>query len=136
MDPSIPVHTISLPEYRVEHKPNYQVVGRKLDAIVQKHFAAKNIAIRAISLADHPALSRHELVSLITELGTDKYDPQRKGVLHDFYAPFQIDLHALPCTVLENALVSSHCKGSSVMGECVAARASKPNSSGGTYSTH
>jgi hypothetical protein len=41
------------------------------------------------------------LAATIQELGTDKYDPKRKGVHEDFYQPFTIDLFAEPCVVSE-----------------------------------
>ena len=67
------------------------------------HFQPGLLALRGISLQDHPGLELGALVAKILELGTDKYDPSRQGVLHDFYAPYQIDLHALPCELSETA---------------------------------
>jgi hypothetical protein len=120
MRSSIPVYTISLPEYTIEQEPDYLAVGSKIDHLIETHFLGKKIAIRGISLADHPGWSLDALVATILTLGTDKYDPQRKGVLHEFYQPFAIDMHAVPGMVsVSKGLESPHCQGPSVMAEFV-----------------
>ena len=54
MRDSIPIYTISLPEYTAEEEPDYPAVGRKLDQVIETHFPDKKMAIRGISLVDHP----------------------------------------------------------------------------------
>ncbi len=81
MNSSIPVYTISLPEYKIEPQTDWLAVGRKLDSLITTHFEGKWLAIRAIGLIDHPGRSLDDLVSTILELGTDKYDPQRRGCI-------------------------------------------------------
>jgi hypothetical protein len=95
MSEAAPVYTISLPEYTVDHEPDYGVVGGKLDKVIETHFHGKRIAIRGISLVDHPGRTLDDLVGIILALGTDRYDPDREGVLYPD-PPFTIDLHAAP----------------------------------------
>ncbi len=59
------------------------------------------MALRGIYLQDHPDLSRTELVTTILELGTDRYDPERKSIHHDYFGPLGVDLHAVPCEVTD-----------------------------------
>ena len=70
MNGAVPVYTISLDEYRAQQEPDYEAVGCKLDALIQKHFPGQRITIRGISLMDHPGRSRDDLVSTIKRLGT------------------------------------------------------------------
>lgn len=104
---SAPVHSISIPEYVRGEKPDYLAVGRQLDRVIGAHFQG-DIAIRGITIADHPGLTLDDLVATILELGTDRYDPERKAVLHERYDPHGVELHVLPCTVVEGKLQSPH----------------------------
>lgn len=115
---TVPLYTIALPEYTVDLEPDYLSIGKKLDRLIETHFPNSRIAIRGISLTDHPSLSVGEFMAIVLRTGTDKYDPSRQGVLHEFYAPYEIDLFALPCTVADR-LESSHCEEESVMGEVI-----------------
>ncbi|MEM7034334.1 MAG: hypothetical protein AAF629_32625 [Chloroflexota bacterium] len=96
-----PVHTLSLIDYRSDTKPDYATLGSQLDRFIEIKFPGQRIAIRGISLADHPGLGRRDLISTIQNAGTDRYDPHRQGIHHDYYAPFQVDLHAVPCEVTD-----------------------------------
>src|SRR5579871_1880790 len=100
---TIPVYTISLPEYTVDKEPDYQAIGSKLDHLLHTHFPNRWLALRAIGLRDHPGRSLEELVSIILTTGTDRYDPNRLGVHADYYRNFTIDLHASPCFFTEQA---------------------------------
>jgi len=82
MNFSIPVYSISLPEYRVEPETDWLAVGRKLDNLIMTRFQGKRLAIRGIGLVDHSGRSLEELISTILELGTNKYDPHRKGLYY------------------------------------------------------
>ncbi len=58
MSHSIPVYSISLPEYRIEPETDWLAVGRKLDRLIETNFPERKLAIRCIGLVDHPGLSR------------------------------------------------------------------------------
>src|ERR1051326_346508 len=93
---SIPIYTISLPEYTVEREPDGLSIGQKLDRLIETHFAGNRVAIRGIGLVDHPGWSLDDLVATIQKLGTDRYDPDREAVHGDFGTGVPIDLHAGP----------------------------------------
>src|SRR5689334_14197600 len=121
---TIPVYTISLPEYTVESEPDYRAVGGKLDRLIEARFPGEWMALRGIGLVDHPDRSLDDLVATILETGTDQYDPRRKGVHDEMYRGFTIHLHATPCRVTAEGLVSPHyhgdrCPSGSVTGEIV-----------------
>src|SRR5205085_11197029 len=96
MSHSVPVYEISLPGYTVEQEPDFLAIGARRDPLIEAHFPDKWIAIRGIGLVDHPGWSLDDLAATIRELGTDKYDPQRKGV-HDDFFQFSGDVWAGPC---------------------------------------
>ncbi len=85
MNQKIPVYEIALPEYSIDSKPDYAVLGPPLDRFVEDHFPSRRMALRSIWLGDHPDLSRAELVDKIQELGTDYYDANRKMIHCEYY---------------------------------------------------
>ena len=95
MKKSIPVYEISLPEYTLDKKPNYDKIGKKLDTFIQNHFLGKRLCIRALGSQDH-SLAKGELIQRILESGTDKYDSQKKSFWHEWeiYKDKGIDLFA------------------------------------------
>src|SRR3989344_343093 len=95
MKKSIPVYKISLPEYTLDKKPNYDKIGKKLDTFIQNHFLGKRLCIRALGSQDH-SLAKEELIQRILESGTDKYDSQKKSFWHEWeiYKDKGIDLFA------------------------------------------
>jgi hypothetical protein len=94
--------SLSLPEYRIDSQPNYQTLGEKIDKVLEKNFSGKDVAIRALSLEDHPQLTLDEFVDIIVKTGTDKYDPNRKGVDQEVFEPYQPDFQAGFCTIGKN----------------------------------
>lgn len=96
---AVPVYRLALPHYTVARPPQYRSVGRAIDSLLIARFPGRRVALRGVDLVDHPALSRDALIARIIALGTDRYDPERVGMHHDFYAPFGVDLHAVSCTV-------------------------------------
>lgn len=97
------IYSVSIPEYKIQQKPNYTTVGRVIDECIKEHFLDKEIAIRCLSLQDHQGLSVEELIAIIEKTGTDKYDPKRKmSVSHDFYSQKGVELFATPIKVTPN----------------------------------
>ena len=101
MNTPIPVYAFPLPEYTIEVQPDYAAIGPKLDQFIGNHFAGRRMALRGIYLGDHPDLSRDDLVAIILRLGTDRYDPNRKSMHHDWYAQFSVEVHAVACEVTD-----------------------------------
>ncbi|MFH0770472.1 MAG: DegT/DnrJ/EryC1/StrS family aminotransferase [Candidatus Peregrinibacteria bacterium] len=100
LDERTPVFPLPLPEYTIDAKPNYQSIGAKIDEELEKHFPGKDVAIRALSTTDHPQYSVDELMKIITETGTDKYDRNRKGV--EGFENYRVDFQAEACTIGKN----------------------------------
>lgn len=98
----IKIISIPLSEYNIDTEPDYQTIGTKIDEALEENFTGKEIAIRALSLTDHPQLTLDELVQIIFEKGTDKYDPNRKGVEHESFEPYRLDFQAGTCVVGKN----------------------------------
>lgn len=79
-------------------------LGNAVDKIIEQNFRGKDVAIRAISLADHPGKSLEEMIALIRETGTDKYDPDRKSFWQEFdvYKNKGIEMFATKVKVEKN----------------------------------
>ena len=85
--------SVGIPEYTVGTKPDYAKVGAKIDKILEENFSGKFLE-RVIGLQDHAEYTLDELVDIIVKLGTDKYDPERKGVAHEQFDPYKPDIQA------------------------------------------
>lgn len=114
------VCAIALPEYVAGQEPEAAILGARLDGLIVREFPDRRLAIRGIGMCDHPGRSLEELTALIRETGTDRYDPDRKGVHQDFYAGYPIDLFATPCFVAGGVLQSRNDPGVSVTGQMIA----------------
>jgi hypothetical protein len=86
--------TVSVPEYTVTAKPDYLKVGRKVDREIVRYYPNGKYIYRALGLDDHPGKTLDELVSIILESGTDKYDPHRKSVCHEQFCVYDYDIQA------------------------------------------
>jgi len=86
--------SVAIPEYTIEMQPDYIAIGEKIDQVIEENFPGQDIAIRAISIADHPQYDLDQLTKIILETGTDKYDPNRKGVAHEEFEPYHADFQA------------------------------------------
>lgn len=89
------VLVVRLPEYMIDDRPDYSL-GKRVDRVITDHFDFNRIVIRAISSSDHPRYSLDALAGLVTEMGTDKYEPDRKGVSHEEFEPYRPDFQAAP----------------------------------------
>ncbi len=94
--------SLPLPEYNIETQPDYKSIGAKIDAVLGENFKGSDVALRALSLTDHPQLTIDQFVDIIVKTGTDKYDPQRKGVEHEAFDPYKPDFQAGFCTIGKN----------------------------------
>jgi hypothetical protein len=99
------VATISLPTYTVSETPDVEAVGAALDAVICENLGQdeeREVAVRSISLIDHPGHTHDSLAEIAT--GTDRYDPERNGPLHQAYDPYGVELHVAPCTISATSL--------------------------------
>lgn len=102
MEPKIV--TISIPEYKIDSQLDYQKVGAQIDSALQDNFEG-TFLLRALSAADHPNLTLDQFADIIIQTGTDKYDPNRKGVAHEEFDPYKPDLQAGEVIIKEGKLV-------------------------------
>jgi len=96
-----------IPGYNLEQIPDFATIGKRLDNIVKENFPNKWLAVRGVSLQDHPGRSLTWLVEKIQELGTDRYDPKRKGIHDGLDKEFGIDLHGV-AMMYKNKIVCPH----------------------------
>jgi hypothetical protein len=93
------IYEISLPEYQVDHEPDHERIGAKVDELIKSRFMGQDILIRCLSSCEHPGKSRDEIVDIISEKGHDRYDPHRKGDRYENNENRTIDIFALPFSV-------------------------------------
>jgi hypothetical protein len=91
---SVKIVSVPVPEYTENKKPDYLKIGKIVDKVIEENFSDGRYIYRALSSDDHPDKTPDELVSIITELGTDKYDPSRKSVCHEQYSVYDYDIRA------------------------------------------
>jgi hypothetical protein len=111
----VTVVTLALPTYTVTEPPDAEA----LDDLLCKTFGQdgeREIGLRSVSLIDHPTHTHDSLGDVIMATGTDRYDPQRKGPLHEAYDPYGVELHVVPCMVSATSLRSSMCDGRTFYG--------------------
>lgn len=96
--------TISIPEYTIDMQPDYVAIGSQIDKAVQENFEG-TFLVRELSIIDHPQYTLDELVNIIIKTGTDKYDPNRKGVAHEEFEPYKPDLQAGEVIIKDGKIV-------------------------------
>lgn len=96
---SIPIFTVELLNYRVDVEPNDKAIGRILDDELKRHFLGQSIVVRGIASSEHPDKTQDQLVAIIQELGTDRYDPYRGGDRYDNIEGKRIDFFAFGATI-------------------------------------
>lgn len=77
MNPNIV--TLTILEYKIDIQPDYKSIGSKVDIDLAQNFEGKFL-LRALGLTDHQQLNLDEFTDIIVKSGTDKYDPNRKGI--------------------------------------------------------
>lgn len=102
---STKVVEISVPEYDIDKKPAYLKIGKKVDKVIEENFPDGKYLLRAVGSGEHPGVSLDTLARIVLDLGTDKYDPDRKGVCHDEFAGYDHDLQAGPIEINNGKLV-------------------------------
>ena len=91
---NVKIVTVSTPEYTVGEKPDYIKIGKKVDEVIERNFSDRKYIYRAIGIDDHPGLSLDELIAIILESGTDKYDGERRGIRHEQFSAYDYDIQA------------------------------------------
>lgn len=103
MTKEIPVFELHLPEYQVYEEPNHEVIGKKVDDLIKQYFLGQHVAIRCLGSCDHLNKDTDELIEIIKQTGSDRYDPVRKGDRYENNEGKHIDFFALEYQVNENS---------------------------------
>lgn len=98
------VLTLAIPEHKPGQAPDHIAIGNKLDSLLKQNFMDKEVVVRCIGSQDHPNLSLDQLVDIITETGTDKYDTARMGVGYEEFVHkgIQVDFYGEEVKVTED----------------------------------
>ncbi|NPE26401.1 hypothetical protein HNV12_00140 [Methanococcoides sp. SA1] len=88
------VFRIAVPEYNIDKKPNYMKIGNRVDRFIEKNFSDGKYVVRAIGSQDHPELALKDLINIIKEKGTDKYDKNRVGIFEEEFSGYSHDIQA------------------------------------------
>ncbi len=88
------ISEIKTPSYVITSEPDDQAIGEVVDAELRKIFPGKQVLVRAIASSEHPDKSVDELVAIIAQTGTDRYDPSRAGDRYENIDNKHIDLFA------------------------------------------
>lgn len=94
---------IDLPQYDIQQAPDADAIGKIVDDEIKKNFLGKSIVVRGIASSEHPDKSIDELIEIISKIGTDKYNPERKGDRYENIENKHIDLFGVPATVAEDS---------------------------------
>lgn len=101
----VKVYQISVPEYHVRSKPDWNKIGSKIDKVIKKYFLGKKAAIRCLSSNDHKGKSINEMVKIIKKSGTDRYCSKRKGDRYENIENKKIDFFALDFKIKDNSKI-------------------------------
>lgn len=116
---SVTITTISLPTYNVAEPPDIEAIGPVIDEAIRKTFGGATervLAIRGVSLIDHPGHTHDSLAELILATGTDRYDPHRIGPTDAGYAEYGVDLHVGHCVISTTTLRTLWAKSPTFLG--------------------
>ena len=102
---TVKVISVSVPEYTVNKKPDYFVIGNKVDKAIEDNFDNGKYIYRALGIDDHPNMTLDKLVSVILKRGTDKYDPKRNGVCHEQFSVYDYDIQAGSFEIKDSKIV-------------------------------
>ena len=102
---NVKIVTVSTPEYTVGEKPDYIKIGKKVDEVIERNFSDRKYIYRAIGIDDHPGLSLDELIAIILESGTDKYDGERRGICHEQFSAYDYDIQAGSFEIKDSKIV-------------------------------
>ena len=98
------VLSVEIPEYKVDKKPDYMAIGPKVDTLIGENLEDGHYIERTLSVAEHPGKTLDELASIILQLGTDKYDPNRKESGWKGFSGYDHHFHAAPFEIIDGKL--------------------------------
>lgn len=100
------VFEVDIPNYSVDEAPDDRAIGKILDDTLKKHFMGKQILVRGVASSEHSDKNIDQLIELIGQTGTDRYDPERAGDRYENVEGKHIDLFAFPALVTPSTIIS------------------------------
>jgi len=85
---------VQLPQYTIDEEPDHKAVGKIVDEVIKQNFGGQTVIVRGISSKAHSDKTLDELVEVIKQKGTDRYDPERVGDRYENIKGKHIDLFA------------------------------------------
>lgn len=124
----IPVYTITIPEYKLKFtskkKPLVEIenfgkiskfyadnvigikgIGSKIDKVLKKHFLGKYVVIRCVGSQEHKGKTVDDIIKIIKKIGTDRYDPNRKGDRYENIEGKHIDFFGLDFKIKKDSVI-------------------------------
>lgn len=86
--------SLAVPQYTIDSEPNHRDVGKIVDAVIKNNFERRTVIVRGLSSTAHPDKTLDELVEIIKQQGTDRYDQDRMGDRYENIKGKHIDLFA------------------------------------------
>ncbi len=90
-----PWFNIQIPKVYVDNKPDFTLIGAKIDKCLTRHFLGKKVAVRVLGSQEHKNKNINEVIKIIKELGHDRYDQKRSGDRYKNIENRHIDFFAL-----------------------------------------
>lgn len=100
---SIPTFTLHLPEYQVDQEPDHEAIGRKVDEFIKQHFLGQHVAIRCLGSCEHPGKTVDDVIEIIKQTGTDRYDSKRQGDRYENNEDRRIDFFAFDYEITKDS---------------------------------
>lgn len=91
--------TIDLPEYTIESPPDHKAIGKKVDDVLREHYMGQAIIVRGVASSEHPEKTKDELIRIIKQTGTDRYDAERTGDRYENVEGKHIDFFGVPAII-------------------------------------
>jgi shikimate kinase len=93
-------------EYKVTDEPDFNAVGPKIDQAIESTIPDGTYIVRAIGieLDKDPGLLE-DMVAILLDKGTDKFDPKRRGVAHEEFSGYDYDIYASRVKIERSRLV-------------------------------
>ncbi len=105
---------LHLPDYHKKDVKSLDVSGQLIDNCLLQHFTGQ-IAVRGVSMIDHPDLEVDVFIKLILQHGTDKYDENREGIHPDLDHTYAIGLHATAMEITDHIVCPHYDQKSGVI---------------------
>ncbi len=99
------VAQVAVPEYTVATEPDYHAIGVQVDRVIESIFPNGAYIVRAIGLDDHPGMNHDDLMAIVLDTGTDKYDARRKPVGDEEFSGYDYDIQAGEVEIRDSRLV-------------------------------